>query len=467
MNLLDKNWPGLLIVVALAIFSCEDAHDIGLGLDPDGVRVNVLYEEIPLQAKNVRIDSIRTSNATRFLMGKNTDPIFGTTTSSAISRLTFLTAIESNSAYDSDLEDFGQDPIIFDSIMLNLDIKKVHTNNISAPQTFDVYQLEDTLFAGVYYLADFDIAYNTTEKLGSFTFNISESEVGYLEDDSTYLLSFRLEDSMGEKMMEIAKDEDVSLNQATWYDFKGIAIVPSASNTAILGISPNDSTSIRVHYHIQDFYKEGDILKDSLYKESLTMNLTLGGSGAYYSKIESDFAGSLMSAENGHYNAFETGDGHAYLQPATGIFPKVDLSPLKSFFDAHPTIQINRLEFAVETQENSQYYANTPNLRFMYADAADGSEINAIGLTTNQVVNTAILTDNGYLGGSSEILATPLDETSLIYQGIPTFFGQLVENGTLEIDHAIVMPTDMTTPDYSVFDEENGFIIKLYYTLPE
>lgn len=467
MNLLDKNWPGLLIVVALAIFSCEDANDIGLGLDPDGVRVNVLYEELPLKATNVRVDSVRTSNASRFLIGRNSDPIFGTTSSTAYSRLTFLTALETSADINSDLEDFGQDPFVYDSITINLDIKKVHTNDILAPQTFDVYQLEDSLFAGVYYLSNFDVPYNTAEKQGSFTFNISISEVGYLEDDSTYLLSFKLNDTMGQKLMDFAKDTDVSLNQATWYNYKGIAIVPDPSNTALIGISPNDSTSIQVHYHIQDYYEENSIIKDSLYQDSLTMNLTLGGSGAYYSKIETDRSGSLMAAEAGDYNEFETGDGNVYLQPATGIFPKVDLSTLKAFFDANPTIQVNRMEFAVETEENSEYYANTSDLRFMFAGQESGSKINAIGLATNQVINTAILTDNGYLSGSSEILATRLDQTSLIYSGIPTFFGQLVENSTLEVDHAIVMPTDMTTPDFSVFNEENGFIIKLYYTLPE
>ncbi|MEP5363045.1 MAG: DUF4270 family protein [Reichenbachiella sp.] len=467
MNLLDKNWYGLLILVALTIFSCEDAHDIGLGLDPEGLRLKVLYTEIPLEASNVRIDSIRTSNDVRLLIGKNSNPIFGTTTSTAYSRLTFLTAIPSSSIYDDDLTDYGQDPIVYDSIVFNMDIKKVHSNDILPSQSFEIYQVEDTLFAGAFYLSDFNIPYNSSASEGSFSFNLSESEIGYLEDDSTYLLSFRLNDSMGEKMMAYVKDASISLNASTWYDYKGIAIVPDPANTALIGISPNDSTSIKVHYHIQDFYEESGVVKDSLFQDSLTLDLTLGGSGLYYSQISTDRSGSLMMAENGDYNKFSVNDGNVYLQPASGIFPKVDLTALTDFFNENPNIQVNRMEFAIETQENTNFYNNASNMRFMFVDNEDGSKINAQGLVANQLINTAILTDNGYLSGTSEVLTTELDNTTLTYQGIPTFFGQLVENKTLEIDHAILMPTDITTPDFSVIDEKNGFRIKLYYTLPE
>ncbi|WP_420582398.1 DUF4270 family protein [Reichenbachiella sp.] len=467
MNLLDKNWYGLLIIAALTIFSCEDSHDIGLGLDPEGLSVKVLYTEIPLEATNVRIDSIRTSNDVRLLIGRNSDPIFGTTTSTAYSRLTFLTAIPSSPTYDDDLIDFGKDPVVFDSIVLNMDIKKVHSNDILSSQSFNIYQVQDTLFAGAFYLSDFNAPYDPATPEGSFSFNLSESEIGYLEDDSTYLLSFRLNDSMGEKLIGYVKDESISLNASTWYDYKGIAIVPDPSNTALIGISPNDSTSIKIHYHIQDYYEESGIVKDSLFTDSLTMDITLGGSGMYYSNISTDRSGSLMMAENGDYNEFLVNDGNVYLQPASGIFPKLDLAPLKDFFADHPNIQVNRMEFALETQENSQFYANTPNMRFMFVDAGDGSKINAQGLIANQLFNTTILTDNGYLSGTSEVLTTELDNTTLIYQGIPTLFGQLVENKSLEVDHAILMPTDITTPDFSIFDEESGFRIKLYYTIPD
>lgn len=466
MNLLDKNWYGLLILVTLTIFSCEDAHDIGLGLDPEGLSVKVLYTEIPLEASNVRVDSIRTSNDVRLLIGKNSNPIFGTTTSTAYSRLTFLTSIPSSSIYDDDLVDYGQDPIVYDSIVFNLDIKKVHSNNILPTQSFEIHQVEDTLFAGAFYLSDFDIPYNSASSEGSISFNLSESEIGYLADDSTYLLSFRLNDSMGEKLMEYVKDESISLNASTWYDYKGIAIVPDPSNTALIGISPNDSTSIKIHYHIQDYYEESGVVKDSLF-DSYTMDLTLGGSGLYYSQISTDRSGSLMMAENGDYNQFSVNDGNIYLQPASGIFPKVDLTALTDFFNENPNIQVNRMEFAIETQENSQFYSNVSDLRFMYVDNDDGSKINSQGIIANQLLTTTILTDNGYLSGTSEVLTTNLDNTTLTYQGIPTFFAQLVENQTLEVDHAILMPTDITTPDFSIFDEETGFRIKLYYTLPD
>lgn len=468
MNLLDKNWLGLLIVVALTIFSCEDSNDIGLGLDPDGVRVDVLYAELPLTAQNVSIDSIRTSGNARFWIGKNSDAIFGTTEAKAFIRPSFLNSLPTQAIYLDDVEEFGKEVFVFDSIVLNIDIENVHTNDIFTTQSFEIFQLEDTLFSDSYYLSKFDTPYNTGVSLANFSFNLSASEIGFLEDDSTYLQSFKLGDVMGEELFEIAKDnQGTSLNNNLWYSYKGIAIVPGSNNTALLGINSQDSTSLRIHYHIVDYYEENSVLKDSIYLESGLLNISLGSTGTYYSGVSTDRSGSAMASENGPYNSFNVGDGKVYLQPLSGIFPKINMDTLIQFFASRPNVQINRMEIEVETQENTGFYKNVENLRFLLVDAEDGSEIDASGIATNRLVDAVILTDNGYLSGSSETLTSTFDETTLTYNGISTFFAQLVESGSIEVDHVIAVPQDVTTPDFSVFDEETGFKLKLYYTLPK
>lgn len=478
MNLLDKNWSGLLIVAALAIFSCEDANDIGLGLDPDGINVSVLYTELPLTATNVRIDSIRTSRDSRILIGKHSDATFGTTTATGLSRLAFTAALPSDTTYSSDPEEFGEEVYILDSVVLRLDVKKVHSNNINPVQKFQVFQLEDTLQSTAYYLSDFHTPYNTSNLLGEFSFKLSSFRIDALELDSTYLLSYRLSDEMGQEILDIAKSQ-TSIdkgNSTLWYDYKGIAIVPDAANTALIGVSPVDSTSLEVHYHIVDYFYEDaqkTIVKSTLYEDSLSLNLSLSTGNAYYSKIETDRSGSLMAAETGDYNSFKTGDGYIYLQPSSGIFPKLDLDTLTQFLNSpeNSNIQINRMEFALETFKNGSYFSNVPNVRYMFIEGDDGSKINVKGITTNNVVSTAIMTDAAYsTQGGAEYLTAVLDDTDdtmPMYGGVPTIFAQLVESEVLTLDHLILLPTDITTPDFSIFDEETGFKVKLYYTLPE
>lgn len=466
MNLLDKNWYGLLILVALTIFSCEDAHDIGLGLDPEGLSLKVLYTEIPLEASNVRIDSIRTDGDSRLLIGKNIDPVFGTTRSILYSQLSFTSGV---------LIPTGDHKYVIDSTVITLDIDKVHSSDPIVQssigelpiQHFDIYQLTDTLFSSSNYLSEFNTPYRTDKKEGSFDVELNSDRIRD-KDSLTYTLQYRLSDAFGEELFDIATEEQgssVSPAGALKYEYKGIAIVGSETNNLLLGIKPLDSTNITIHYHEIDPYIENNISTDSIYTDSLT--LTVSMASFFYNKITTDRTGSLMAAEKGNYNSFDTGDGNVYLQPASGIFPKLDLDTLTQFFKQHPNIQINRLEFVAETTENNTYSENIGDLRYFYTKEADGSKINTTGLVTNVIFETAVMTDNGYLARIPEILISNLDETSLSYEGYPTFFGQLVETGSLEIDHAIVMPTDMTTPDFSVFDAKTGFRIKLYYTLPD
>lgn len=459
MNLLDKNWPGLLILVALAIFSCEDAHDIGLGLDPDGIRVKVLYTELPLEATNVRLDSIKTSGDSRLLVGKNIDPTFGTTRAVAFSQLSFPTTLPTPT---------DDHTFVVDSTVIHLHFDDVHTDQIAASQHFDVYQLTDTLFGTATYLANFDTPYRTDKKEGSFDFILNETRI--LDKDSLdYILKFRMEDTMGDELFAMATGDQgssVSPAGALRYEYKGIAIVGAESNNALISFKPLDSTSIVIHYHEVDPYTENSVATDSVYTDSLTLNVSLGS--FFYNQIKTDRSGSTMAASpTESYTSFTAGDGNIYLQPASGIFPKLNLDTLNKFFEANPTLQVNRLEFVAETKANSKYYGNAPNLRYLFVDGTDGSKINSVQLAANILTEAIIMTDNGYLAGTAEALVAPIDETALTYSGVPTFFGQLVESKSIEVDHLLVMPQDISTPKFSIFDEKTGFRIKLYYTLPE
>ncbi|MEP4093568.1 DUF4270 family protein [Reichenbachiella sp.] len=471
MNLLVKNWSGLLIVVALTIFSCEDSSDIGLGLDPDGIRLNVLYAELPLEATNVRIDSVRTSGDSRLLAGRSSDPIFGDITSTVISRLSYQNAVTTvPTSVSEDRDSDGKQIYFIDSAVLYLQISKVHTSNFAPAQTFNIYQLADTLFPGPSYLSNFDTPYLTSQLEGQLRINLNEDSIRdfVVKDSLQYVVSTRLADSFAEKVFGYAEDDQQTASSNLIYDYKGIAIVPDPTNTALVGFRPADSSSIRIHYHIRDHYLDDNLVEtDSLYEDSLSLNIALNGAGAYYNQISIDRSTSLMNAEAGDYNSFEVGNGSVYLQPVSGIYPKINLDTLTKFLAAYPNVQINRMEFAIETKENGKYQDNVENMRFLYVDATDGSKVNASGLSSNRVFESAIMTDNGYLANINELLVATLDETSLIYNGTPTFFAQLVESQTLTVDHVILMPQDVTTPDFSIFDDETGFRIKLYYTLPE
>lgn len=468
MNLLDKNWLRLLVVAALAFFSCEDSSDIGLGLDPDGVRLDVLYTELPLTATNVRIDSIRTNADSRLLVGRSTDPIFGEIVSKSFCRMFFkngLTVGDTSLMNDRDLR--GKQIYFIDSAVLYLQISKVHTANFSAAQTYTVHQLEDTIFSGTArYLSRFQTPYNETVEEARLSITLSESQIKGA-DTVEYMVNTHMSETFADRLFSYVEDDQASSANKLFYDYKGIAIVGDPANTALVGFQPADSTSIRIFYSIRDHYLDGNSEEaDSLWADSLSLDIGLNS--AYYNGWSVDRSGALMNASTGEYNSFTVGDGNIYLQPISGVYPKVNLDTLVSFFEANPSIQINRMELVAETSlTEGEFQENVSDLRFVYVDSTDGSRIDPSGFVSGNLFQTAILSDNGYLANILDPIVAPLDETSLTYSEIPTFFAQLVESGTLEVEHVILMPQDVTTPDFSIFDEETGFRIKLYYSLPE
>ena len=65
------------LIISSALFSCEDPSQLGIDLIDDDDDLAVLYTEIPLEAKVVRLDSINTLNRGIMMTGNHTDADFG------------------------------------------------------------------------------------------------------------------------------------------------------------------------------------------------------------------------------------------------------------------------------------------------------------------------------------------------------------------------------------------------------
>lgn len=461
MNLLDKIWFGLLIFTTLAIFSCEDATDIGLGLDPDGLRVNVLYEEIVLDATEIFVDSLRTSDG-QILIGRQNDVVFGTITSSSYTQIQPANGLQGKN-----------DSLIYviDSTVLYLDVQYVHVEDSRGEhlveQSYSIYQLTDTLYRDPYYLSNFDVPYNTDRKEGEFSFLLDTAKINKIDEES-YILGGRMEDFVGAELFEIVQGPSAATDLKNVY--KGLAIVPSSTNTALLVVNGFDSTSVRVFYHIADPYLSNGVEMDSVITDSLSLNFSLSSGGAFFNHIDVDRSSAVFGSivdESKPLIALDASDDYIYLHPISGIYPKVDLSLLLQFLEQHENIQINRMELEFESLSSpSNYVEVVDDLKF-YFIGGDNTDINHLGLATNVLNNTNVLTDNAYITSSSQGATVALKETGNIFNAVPTLFGQLLETQDLEVSHLLLMPSDMNSPKFGKFSKSTGVKVRLYYTLPE
>ncbi len=474
MNLLAKTWIGLLLIAGLFIFSCEDPSDIGLELT--NLPVDVVYQEITLPASNVFVDSIRTSENASLMVGRVESEIFGATNSTALSALTFIGPdIETV----SDSVTVGSDKFfttftpILDSVVMTLEVNYVHSSNVGDLQTFTVHKLDDQLFSGVYYLANFDTPILPNYQDDEFSFTVdADSLMEVWQKDQTdddyepYRFSFKLSDSLSTEFFDIAHSDFTY--ELLKNEFKGIALQGAPDGTIMTGFSPTGTSNIRIHYHIwaDTVGRSSGILADSL-----TSDFIFATNGARYNKFQTDRSGSVIGGSiSNNLKEFDTNDGNVYFMPGSGIFPKVSLQPLHDFFDQfNPEegqfLHISRAEFTLKTgNTDTLFEANPSNFRFLFM--ADSAQVNTTGLAESDLYSTIVLDDIGYQANSYRPLTAYFNNDSLEYNANMSAFVQHIEDGTVDVEKLVLMPQTFNSMNYSVFNIEE---IKLgvYYIISD
>ena len=128
---------GLTITVMLLVVSCSsdnlNTSDFlaGEAFTDSNLRV-VLVDTLTVETSTMKFDSIVTSESTRILVGKYTDPVFGTIKTSS-----YMGMLPSSYSIDSEAE--------YDSIALYLKLDSYYYNDTLQTNTIKVKRLSKTL----------------------------------------------------------------------------------------------------------------------------------------------------------------------------------------------------------------------------------------------------------------------------------------------------------------------------------
>ncbi|MEM8894999.1 MAG: DUF4270 family protein [Bacteroidota bacterium] len=430
---MDRNLViGMIASSLFLFFSCEDPGEIGLTVDPDRDEIDVKLRTFTLPFQNVFNDSVRTDISGRLIVGGIDDPVYGRTTSKAYTQLNL---------------DFDGDPItntssVLDSAVLHLSLSYWHGFDFSQNQTFNVFQLTDTLFNTVNYLS-----HMTTQAsdvlLGSTTVQIIP--------DQDSVISIRLNDRFAEFLFEEAR---VFISDAQFRDeFKGLVIAPADDNSVIVGFDPFDEdTRMSVYYSIPDF----DI-------DSAEYRYEFGGDNTIrYNQYTHDRSASVM-ANVQNKTIFEAQDGLVHLQPATGVLPVIDFSPYRAFTDSLDHLVISRAEIEVGPNLLDEAYTsiNPPeDLRYIFLK--DGN-IDGPG-TVFDPANNTILDNNSYLTGQFTVDSHSYDDVfTNSYRGTLTIYLELLAAGQIDFDEVAVLPRTISTFNQASFSKD-GVELRVYYT---
>ena len=463
MNLLDRLWRLIPVLVIGVLVGCEEANEIGEVLNPGENKIKVLYKELDLTGSNVFIDSLRTDIDKRVLVGNFNDPIFGHTIATGYSEFNF-----SSSSFEP--RENSSNEFIIDSAFVNLVVSYYHSSDSAQSHSFELHTLTDTLLENVYYLSDFQTPYNS-EIVSKENSNVFSNELDTIRINLTELFSKQLLEHVDESIITrytldsldgvIDTTFNFSIDQIALKDyFKGFAIVAGSSNNSTFGFElANLNSTLDIYFKIE---KETE---DQSSNSFITLASTSGTK--YYNLSTNRLSSSLtiIDKENTLIDSVSTSDDKLYLQPGTSIFPKISLASYLSFIDSLDNIIINRVDIELSLSNNNEtfkYLAKPTDIRyFLYSG---GRNINVTGLLNNSIDNTLIHSNLAYLNLQPNPLSSFYNETENYYSGDITLFSQLIESGDIQTESLLIIPSDVNSMNHVIF---NGATVKMkiFYTL--
>lgn len=338
----------LPLITLLGFSSCN--KDISISLDNTGAENLGLttMDTATIVVSSYQMDDIPTSATGILLVGKSNNPTSGKISSSSFMRLGIPTetlAIPSNATFDSltlvikPNKYFYGDTTKIQKISVHQvteDIKLTEINLGKDPDERPVFVSTASIFN------DQKFAYNATA-LGTASFSPRVRTM-----DS---LAFKLDATLGNRLFGYLQTGDARVSSNTNFQefFKGLVLIPAATNTALIGYK--DSVFMNVHYS----YVGSDGFSTKAKKTFSIDNKNYQHNNITYDRSGTAFAS--LNASNPEIFTSATA-GTAFLEGGTGVVARLQFPSLLSIV-SDPKIAINKAELIIEAENSVD--AQQPN----------------------------------------------------------------------------------------------------------
>src|SRR5450432_1270356 len=434
------NFLILLFIMILAFACSKPQIQFNSVNNGDNVTNIVEVDTFSVKLSSVFLDSFTTSNTKTQLLGRYTDPYFGTTTSRS------YTDIGTPSPLPT-LDNFS----VYDSIVLITRINRTFYGDTSKVQRFLVSQLTQVMDLPANQFAFYNnnsipsdpLVLGSTDVMINPTAGLTSQRAG----DS---VKIKLPNSLGTQLFDLLyRQSDTVKNANTWRGyFKGLTVYPDTTLPgAIYGF--RDTMVMRIYYH-----EPGPIIS---YRVS---DFHIVNEATQFNQITSNRAGTplaTISQSNTEIPSSATGN-QAFLQPITSMYIKM-LFPTISDLQGYPDyLAIAHAQLVIKPVQGT--YSPLFNLPRI-ANLALTNEGNTIGLQLN--VGTGNLNID-YLYGTN---------TSYTYD-ITSYIQAAITQGALNNSKNVLMfivPTPLfnTTFNRAVIGDShnaqtsNQIILQIFY----
>ncbi|WP_312900403.1 DUF4270 family protein [Chryseobacterium taichungense] len=326
-----KMYKYLLLCISLMfLFSCEDesnTYEVGNSW-MDAQSKIVMIDTLTMKMSTIMMDSTITSGKRVMMIGNIHDQTFGKVTSSSLFELT-------PSSYSLS----SPSTAVFDSLVMYLTNTDFYYGDTLKTYKLAVHPLADRIKLDNGYL------YNKS------IFNYSSNSIGNAEfyprpnTDSSYV-KIKLDQSYGQTLFNTLKNSDVTSQEYFLNFYKGLALVPSSENNAMLRFGINSSYLVQINKNTKE--KVSNMVR--MYYHTTSQNgtelvkytLDLSPSPTLqYNKISSDFTGSELANLTPQNSIPSTSLGNkTYLMAGIGVYTKVEIPYLKSLKNLYENYKV-------------------------------------------------------------------------------------------------------------------------------
>lgn len=428
----------LSILSALSFFtSCN--KEMGVSLDEIDEDIAVTYiDSFTVNTSTYQLDYLPAAATGNVLVGKVQSADLGTVKSSSYLRLTL----------DSYADNIPEGAV-FDSVnvVLRPNFAKYYYGDTTQVQSISIHKVTQEIVT-TNILTSIDsykapIYVTGPTIFSNQKFNYENTALGtsqfrpYIKSIDT--ISVRLADSFGKDLFDKINDHDFNVNNVEAFQtyLKGIAIVPSNNNTAILGL--NDTVSVHINYS----YTGSDGFKVSAKK------LLTNYSPVYqYNNIEYDRTGTPFAALNNTNReiSLQQANSKAYIQSGTGLVTKIKTPTLREFM-YNENISINKAELIIETEALGHGAYPAPSSLMLMVSNKNGLASNYIPSPfTNTIQQAAYIAGND-VGENGKYVFNLID-----------YVKNINSNRYLDTDLLIstISPTVFSTVNTAKIATENG-----------
>lgn len=346
-------YSGLLLLI-LAIFSCSN-EDMTFQIGSKYVDVNTsirYIDTITVHSFTVRMDSISTSDLSKpvMLVGKYSDPEFGTVSSRSFFRL----GPPNSLSLPNDAE--------YDSIQLIM-----LYNGYAAGDTNVVYTINAHRLTKALKKREDGKLYNTSVTDYDPVPLGTASVIPWPNTFDT--LWMKLDDVLGKELFDLIDDKDPVVEESEQFlnYFKGFALSFDEGDKAAIGFDFPTTSSVtdeksypvmRLYYHYFDFQYQDKYIDFPIG--------SMNRSYQYNRIIMTDPVVDFPSDQRDNLPA-DLSDSKTYVQAGTGLVTRLEIPYLKNLLALHDNIIVMKAELQLEPIRNSYHIFPLPENVSVYA----------------------------------------------------------------------------------------------------